>query len=167
MPKKQIKRKNKKRGWDGGIRSGASPLSRQVPKNDSPNRFSGYAVGTVRIPPSCVRKKGCLMGILFLCRRRRDSNPRDPEVKRISSAPRYDRFDTSAYTVPVPFGVRHFSFMIVTTFLFYQTCCLSCNSQFFVCGNYHYGNFVAVVRNDSFVAVNIVLVIVNACSEVA
>ena len=28
-------------------------------------------------------------------RRRRDSNPRAPEGKRISSAPRYDRFDTS------------------------------------------------------------------------
>ena len=28
-------------------------------------------------------------------RRRRDSNPRGPEAKRISSAPRYDRFDTS------------------------------------------------------------------------
>ena len=33
---------------------------------------------------------------LYCLRRRRDSNPRDPEVKRISSAPRYDRFDTSA-----------------------------------------------------------------------
>ena len=30
-------------------------------------------------------------------RRRRDSNPRAPEGKRISSAPRYDRFDTSAF----------------------------------------------------------------------
>ena len=29
-------------------------------------------------------------------RRRRDSNPRAPEGKRISSAPRYDHFDTSA-----------------------------------------------------------------------
>ena len=28
-------------------------------------------------------------------RRRRDSNPRAPEGKRISSAPRYDHFDTS------------------------------------------------------------------------
>ena len=33
----------------------------------------------------------------FICaRRRRDSNPRAPEGKRISSAPRYDHFDTSA-----------------------------------------------------------------------
>ena len=34
-----------------------------------------------------------------LQRRRRDSNPRAPEGKRISSAPRYDHFDTSAYVV--------------------------------------------------------------------
>lgn len=32
-------------------------------------------------------------------RRRRDSNPRAPEGKRISSAPRYDRFDTSPYNI--------------------------------------------------------------------
>ncbi len=32
----------------------------------------------------------------FRVRRRRDSNPRAPEGKRISSAPRYDHFDTSA-----------------------------------------------------------------------
>ena len=31
----------------------------------------------------------------FFARRRRDSNPRAPEGKRISSAPRYDHFDTS------------------------------------------------------------------------
>lgn len=31
----------------------------------------------------------------FLWRRRRDSNPRAREGKRISSAPRYDHFDTS------------------------------------------------------------------------
>ena len=36
---------------------------------------------------------------LFHARRRRDSNPRAPEGKRISSAPRYDHFDTSAYVV--------------------------------------------------------------------
>lgn len=30
-------------------------------------------------------------------RSRRDSNPRAPEGKRISSAPRYDRFDTTPY----------------------------------------------------------------------
>ena len=29
-------------------------------------------------------------------RRERDSNPREIALKRISSAPRYDRFDTSA-----------------------------------------------------------------------
>ena len=28
-----------------------------------------------------------------------DSNPRAPEGKRISSAPRYDRFDTSPYNI--------------------------------------------------------------------
>ena len=33
--------------------------------------------------------------LTFFSRRRRDSNPRAPEGKRISSAPRYDRFDTS------------------------------------------------------------------------
>ena len=33
--------------------------------------------------------------IPVLQRRRRDSNPRAPEGKRISSAPRYDRFDTT------------------------------------------------------------------------
>ena len=37
-------------------------------------------------------------------RRRRDSNPRAPEGKRISSAPRYDRFDTSPYVKTVPLG---------------------------------------------------------------
>lgn len=34
----------------------------------------------------------------------RDSNPRAPEGKRISSAPRYDRFDTTPYlsiTIPI------------------------------------------------------------------
>ncbi len=85
---------------DGGIRSGASPLSRQAPKNDPPDRFSGYAVGSVRTPPSVRTKKGMHLHSFF-ARRRRDSNPRDPEVKRISSAPRYDRFDTSAcFIVP-------------------------------------------------------------------
>ena len=49
----------------------------------------------VRTPPSGRAKKGMLLHS-FCARRRRDSNPRDPEVKRISSAPRYDRFDTSA-----------------------------------------------------------------------
>ena len=34
----------------------------------------------------------------FFARRRRDSNPRAPEGKRISSAPRYDRFDTSPFS---------------------------------------------------------------------
>ncbi len=34
---------------------------------------------------------------LNIIRRRRDSNPRAPEGKRISSAPRYDHFDTSAF----------------------------------------------------------------------
>ena len=33
----------------------------------------------------------------FFKRRRRDSNPRAPEGKRISSAPRYDHFDTSPW----------------------------------------------------------------------
>ncbi len=84
---------------DGGIRSGASPLSRPAPKNDPPDRFTGFAVGAVRIPPS-TNKNEAPNGVSFCSRRRRDSNPRDPEVKRISSAPRYDRFDTSACIVP-------------------------------------------------------------------
>ena len=39
------------------------------------------------------------MASRFRVRRRRDSNPRAPEGKRISSAPRYDHFDTSAYVL--------------------------------------------------------------------
>ena len=35
------------------------------------------------------------MDVPFLWRRRWDSNPRAREGKRISSAPRYDHFDTS------------------------------------------------------------------------
>ncbi len=34
-------------------------------------------------------------------RRRWDSNPRDPEVKLISSQPRYDHFDTSPKNDPI------------------------------------------------------------------
>ena len=39
-----------------------------------------------------------------LKRRRRDSNPRAPEGKRISSAPRYDHFDTSPDLLPLTFS---------------------------------------------------------------
>ena len=39
-------------------------------------------------------------------RRRRDSNPRAPEGKRISSAPRYDRFDTSPCNVFIIIGSK-------------------------------------------------------------
>ena len=35
--------------------------------------------------------------LLLIWRRRWDSNPRAPKGKRISSAPRYDHFDTSPY----------------------------------------------------------------------
>ncbi len=41
---------------DGGIRSGASPLSRRTAKNDPQDHFSGFAVAVVRIP-LCVQKK--------------------------------------------------------------------------------------------------------------
>ena len=34
-------------------------------------------------------------------RRERDSNPREIALKRISSAPRYDRFDTSPSSIVV------------------------------------------------------------------
>ena len=62
-----------------------------------------------------VIKKHCMQSIytvlLTFQRRRRDSNPRAPEGKRISSAPRYDHFDTS----PDIF------LWISTAFLLYQT----------------------------------------------
>ena len=34
-------------------------------------------------------------------RRERDSNPREIALKRISSAPRYDHFDTTPFTFPI------------------------------------------------------------------
>ena len=44
-----------------------------------------------------IERIAALCGNPFFARRRRDSNPRAPEGKRISSAPRYDRFDTTPY----------------------------------------------------------------------
>ena len=53
-------------------------------------------------------------------RRRRDSNPRAPEGKRISSAPRYDHFDTSPILYKVveitPFICAVHSFFIIPEF---------------------------------------------------
>ncbi len=66
-----------------------------------------------------------------------------------------------------PFSMPALLFCLLTTFLFYQTCCLSCNSQFFVCRNNHNRYFVAVVGNDSFFTVNVVLCIIDACAKVA
>ena len=40
-------------------------------------------------------------GVHYVWRRRWDSNPRAREGKRISSAPRYDLFDTSPYVICV------------------------------------------------------------------
>ena len=46
-------------------------------------------------------------------RRRRDSNPRAPEGKRISSAPRYDHFDTSPDSISCGCGSGIHSFIII------------------------------------------------------
>ena len=44
---------------------------------------------------------------MLFWRRRRDSNPRAPEGKRISSAPRYDHFDTSPFSMAAETCRRH------------------------------------------------------------
>ncbi len=46
---------------------------------------------------SYEKKKHPQMGCFYFCRRGRDSNPRELSPKLISSQPRYDHFDTSAY----------------------------------------------------------------------
>ena len=51
-------------------------------------------------------------------RRRRDSNPRAREGKRISSAPRYDHFDTSPCMLNLLLKMRKagFRFLVCCTF---------------------------------------------------
>ena len=86
------------RTCNGGIRSGAPHLSRRLRHRCSTG--ASYAI-LDRMPqrsnPFMCTKKGCTLASFFCARRRRDSNPRAPEGKRISSAPRYDHFDTSAF----------------------------------------------------------------------
>ena len=60
---------------------------------------SPFTTAPVRIPPHARQKNksASRRGSAFVWRRGRDSNPRVVSHKLISSQPRYDRFDTSAY----------------------------------------------------------------------
>ena len=84
------------RNADGGIPTGGfAAFQAALLRNDPPDRpfrlrrRSGSN-------PFMYTKTEYLSVPCFRVRRRRDSNPRAPEGKRISSAPRYDHFDTSA-----------------------------------------------------------------------
>ena len=81
---------------DGGIPTGGfAAFQVALLRNDPPDRpFRPCRRSGSN--PFMYTKMGCLMASHFCVRRRRDSNPRAPEGKRISSAPRYDHFDTSA-----------------------------------------------------------------------
>ena len=70
-----------------------------LPKNSPPDCFTSLCSARSLSNPavSFSPNKKAPFGVLFVWRRRWDSNPRYREVQLISSQSRYDHFDTSPY----------------------------------------------------------------------
>ena len=85
-------------GAEGGIvYSNASKLTSELDAFFGMNANPACCASRTSSAPPTRKKQDPQKEVLFFWRRGRDSNPRVVSHKLISSQPRYDRFDTSAY----------------------------------------------------------------------